>query len=439
MFNSKWLFKTSLFFLIGISIALPWNSGFGAETKFSGTGDGTNSVHLEAGLWFVTFDLTTPGGMLEGVDLDLKNSSGDVIQRIFSTAYVSDPISKILTAAIKVGVTGDYVLEVDTYTNYYTDWEVTIIAGSEVTPVDPPDDRYSFSGAGTQVSDLVHLEAGLWFVTFDLTTPNQFESVTVDLLNDSGTFVSRLFDTDYTSEAVSTTLTKTMDLSLSGKYVLQVYTHTEYYTDWDLEIYRLNAFPICNTVAAGSVSFNGSILNGNVNPNGSQTVVRFQYGTTSSYGSEINATPSLLSGSTFQTVNAQVSELVPNTTYHFRVFASNDTGSAYGRDMTFKTADVVTIYVSSDGDCGIKNPCYDSVQDAIDDASNGSVILVKQGTYPESIRLSSAKTLFVKGGYNSTYDQQTPNKTFIQGIGQTTIQAPSGSLKFEMLTIKAPQ
>jgi hypothetical protein len=34
---------------------------------------------------------------------------------------------------------------------------------------------------------------------------------------------------------------------------------------------------------------------------------------------------------------------------------------------------------------------------------------VKQGTYPESISLSSAKSLTIKGGYDSTYEQQTPN------------------------------
>ncbi len=97
------------------------------------------------------------------------------------------------------------------------------------------------------------------------------------------------------------------------------------------------------------------------------------------------------------------------------------------------------IYVSSDGNCGTKTPCYRRIQDAIDDAATGSVIMVKQGTYPESISLGSDKTLLVKGGYNSTYDQQTANTTFIQALGQTTIQAPSGSLKFEMLTIKPPQ
>ena len=94
------------------------------------------------------------------------------------------------------------------------------------------------------------------------------------------------------------------------------------------------------------------------------------------------------------------------------------------------------VYVSSDGDCGDKQPCYGSIQNAMNDAVTGSVILVRQGTYPESISLGSQKSLVIKGGYNSTYSQQTANKTFIQGVGQTRIQAPSGSLTLQMLTIK---
>jgi len=94
------------------------------------------------------------------------------------------------------------------------------------------------------------------------------------------------------------------------------------------------------------------------------------------------------------------------------------------------------VYVSSDGDCGDKQPCYGSIQSAINDAVTGSVILVKQGTYSESISLGSQKSLVIKGGYNSTYSQQTANKTFIQGVGQTRVQAPSGSLTLQMLTVK---
>ena len=93
-------------------------------------------------------------------------------------------------------------------------------------------------------------------------------------------------------------------------------------------------------------------------------------------------------------------------------------------------------YVSDDGTCGGKSPCYPSIQDAIDNAATGSVILVKQGTYEESLSLESDKTLTIKGGYNEEYDQPTANTTFIQPSGPTTIKASSGSLKFQMINVK---
>ena len=92
-------------------------------------------------------------------------------------------------------------------------------------------------------------------------------------------------------------------------------------------------------------------------------------------------------------------------------------------------------HVESNGQCDDKTPCYSKIQDAVNNAPDGTEIWVKQGTYEESISLTSAKTVTVKGGYDSEYRGQTANTTFIQGIGQTTIQASAGSLKFQMLSI----
>ena len=91
-------------------------------------------------------------------------------------------------------------------------------------------------------------------------------------------------------------------------------------------------------------------------------------------------------------------------------------------------------FVSSNGDCGTGVPCFKKIQDAVNNAPDGSEILVRQGIYEESISLTSAKTVTVKGGYDSEYSGQTANTTFIQGLGKTTIQASSGSLKYQMLS-----
>jgi hypothetical protein len=73
-------------------------------------------------------------------------------------------------------------------------------------------------------------------------------------------------------------------------------------------------------------------------------------------------------------------------------------------------------FVSGNGDCGTGEPCYNKIQEAIDAAPDGSEILVRQGTYEESISLTGTKTVLVKGGYDSAYSGQTANTTFIQGI-----------------------
>ena len=96
----------------------------------------------------------------------------------------------------------------------------------------------------------------------------------------------------------------------------------------------------------------------------------------------------------------------------------------------------VTIFVSSDGKCGVKSPCYDSIQDAIDNPATNIIILVKEGTYAESLSLGSAKTVLIKGGYDLAYDLRSSNTTFIEAYDRTNIEASSGSLRFQMISIK---
>ena len=72
------------------------------------------------------------------------------------------------------------------------------------------------------------------------------------------------------------------------------------------------------------------------------------------------------------------------------------------------------VYVG-EGDCNEHSPCYPTIRKAIDNADSGSNILVRQGTYSESISQGSNKMLCIKGGYDAAYAVQTGNTTFIQG------------------------
>ena len=93
--------------------------------------------------------------------------------------------------------------------------------------------------------------------------------------------------------------------------------------------------PTVTTSAASNIASSSATLNGSVNPNGCNTTVRFQYGTTTSYGF-ITANQTKI-GNTTQNVTANISGLSANTTYHFRIVATNSAGTRYGSDRTVTT------------------------------------------------------------------------------------------------------
>jgi hypothetical protein len=98
------------------------------------------------------------------------------------------------------------------------------------------------------------------------------------------------------------------------------------------------------TVQPGSESATGitakaATLNTKVNANGLDTRVDFEYGLTTAYGSSSATPPGADIGSNFApvTATANLSALSLNTTYHYRVVATNSLGTTYGPDMTFTT------------------------------------------------------------------------------------------------------
>ena len=98
------------------------------------------------------------------------------------------------------------------------------------------------------------------------------------------------------------------------------------------------ARPTVTTGSASSVLTTSATLNGTVNPNGSDTHYRFEYGTTSSYGS---STPSQDAGSASSAtqVTASVTGLKANTAYLFRLVATNSTGTSVGIGQVVKTSE----------------------------------------------------------------------------------------------------
>ena len=99
----------------------------------------------------------------------------------------------------------------------------------------------------------------------------------------------------------------------------------------------LGQVPTASTLASTSVATTGSTLNGTVNANYLSSTITFEYGTSTSYGSNVTASQSPVTGNISTNVSANIASLVAGTTYHYRVIAVNSLGTIYGNDMTFTT------------------------------------------------------------------------------------------------------
>ena len=102
-------------------------------------------------------------------------------------------------------------------------------------------------------------------------------------------------------------------------------------------VYSMPA-PIVTAEAATSVAETTATLKAGVNPNGLATTYQFQYGTTTAYGSLAPAAPaSAGSGTAKVAVSQPITGLKANTTYNFRVSATNTAGTTLGENRTFTT------------------------------------------------------------------------------------------------------
>jgi sugar lactone lactonase YvrE len=96
--------------------------------------------------------------------------------------------------------------------------------------------------------------------------------------------------------------------------------------------------PTVVTGTASSMTSSSATLNATANPNGGEvSECKFEYGTTIAYGSTAGCVPSPGSLESPVAVSASVSGLSPNTTYHFRIAATNRGGTGSGSDQTFVT------------------------------------------------------------------------------------------------------
>jgi len=113
--------------------------------------------------------------------------------------------------------------------------------------------------------------------------------------------------------------------------------------------------PTATTDPATNINSNSATLNATVNPHYFNTTVKFEWGLDTSYP---NTTDSVLigSGGTDVAVPSGITGLSPNTTYHYRVVATNAYGTANGNDEIFTTPPITLTITSPLNSATINRP-----------------------------------------------------------------------------------
>lgn len=106
------------------------------------------------------------------------------------------------------------------------------------------------------------------------------------------------------------------------------------------------AAPAPATGGAKSVTSTSAVLNGSVNPNNEPTTYHFEYGPTNKYGTATPDQGPTAANKVKTPVSASISGLTPGTTYHYRLVATNASGTKAAGDKTFKTAAGISLGAS---------------------------------------------------------------------------------------------
>ena len=96
--------------------------------------------------------------------------------------------------------------------------------------------------------------------------------------------------------------------------------------------------PNTTNQAASNIQSFSATLNGTVNANGLSSTVVFEWGLTTAYeNGNYGAIQSPVTGTSVVAVSANLTDLQSNTTYHYRIKATNAVDITYSNDMSFTT------------------------------------------------------------------------------------------------------
>lgn len=170
--------------------------------------------------------------------------------------------------------------------------------------------------------------------------------------------------------------------------------------------------PGAATGDASAVTDTQASLAGTVNPQGELTSYAFQYGTTTAYGQQ-SGLSSAGSGTADTAVRADLVGLTPGTTYHYRVIATNASGTTVGADRTFTTTGTAP-----------PPPPAPSATTGTVRADAGSAV-VSGSVNPNGL----ATSYYFEFGTTANYGQQTPPQGAGSGSSSVSVSATLSGLQ----------
>jgi hypothetical protein len=156
--------------------------------------------------------------------------------------------------------------------------------------------------------------------------------------------------------------------------------------------------PTVITGSASSIAPTAATLNGTVTANGQSTSWYFEYGTSTSYGSK-TAAKSAGSGTTPVNVSSSLTRLRTTTTYHYRLVATNASGTTFGGDGSLSTS--LAPAVRTDAAQGV-----------------GATTATAVGSVDPRGR---ATTWYMEYGTSTRYGSQTPKRSAGPGSGARSV------------------
>lgn len=224
-----------------------------------------------------------------------------------------------------------------------------------------PATRYRVRAYAISAKGIAYNNSDIIFTTHDIPTisTTSVSSITAttalsggDVTNDGGVSLTSRGVCWSTISGPTVSLTaKTDDGTATGSFIsnltslipgttyyVRAFATNQFGTGYGNERTFNTSIPItASTTGATSVTSTNVVLNGNVSPNNYSTTVSFLYGTTTSYGTEVPAIQSPVSGPNQVSVTSALGGLIPGTTYHYKVKAVCTAGFIEGSDMAFTT------------------------------------------------------------------------------------------------------